>query len=288
MTSLAATLAEAIARLSRAGVPSPEADAELLIGGVLELSRGAIQAQSLAGRDLSDQESRVIEALVARREGREPLQHLLGVAAFMGFEVQVGPGVFVPRPETEVLAERAIAHAQTLAVGEHAPRFVDVCSGSGVLAIALARAVPYADVVAVESSAEALEYLRHNAQTLAPEIKLWHCSVAQCTTRIDPGSIDLVVANPPYVPAGETPNDPEVSRFDPPVALYGGVDGLDVVRDVVELAFSALRPGAPVFIEHSNLQGEAVRGLLDSAGFRSVSTERDLTGRDRFSVGYRP
>lgn len=288
MTSLSALIGDVSARLARAQVPSPEADAHLLIAAVLDVSRGELQAQAIAGRDIGPDEVAAIEVRVLRRERREPLQHILGRAHFLDFEVAVGPGVFVPRPETEVLAQHAITHAQALAPGERGVHIVDLCSGSGVLAIALARAVPYADVSAVEISDDALPYLRENVSRMAPGVAVSHQSVRDFGEGASASSVDVIVANPPYVPEAETPNDPEVAEFDPPLALYGGEDGLDVVRDVVALSSRVLRPGGAVMIEHSNLHGEPVREILTTAGFRSVATERDLTGRDRFSVGFAP
>lgn len=288
MTSLAGLIGDTSARLARAQVPSPEADSQLLIASVLGLSRGELQAQAIAGREVSPDEVSAIDALVIRRERREPLQHLLGRAPFLDFEVAVGPGVFVPRPETEVLAHYAIAHAQALAPGERGVKIVDLCSGSGVLAIALARAVPYADVVALEISDDALPYLQDNVSSLSPGVEVSHQGVRAFGEGVIESSVDVIVANPPYVPDAETPNDPEVADFDPPLALYGGEDGLDIVRDIVAVAAYALRPGGAAMIEHSNLHGEQAREILALAGFRSVATERDLTGRDRFSVGFLP
>jgi peptide chain release factor 1 len=164
----------------------------------------------------------------------------------------------------------------------------DLCSGSGVLAIALARAIPHATVHALELSDEAMPYLRRNVADLAPEVQITQGSVAHWASEVETSSLDLVVSNPPYVPDAEIPNDPEVQLFDPALALYGGEDGLDVVRVIVEGAFRAVRPGGVLMLEHSNLQGAAVRDVLEGYGFRTVSTEKDLVGRDRFTQGYRP
>jgi release factor glutamine methyltransferase len=285
--TLAGVLADITARLVRAGVPSPQVDAEFLLAHVAGLGRGELLAKIHQGLELDSAQLAHLEDLVERREGREPLQHLLGVAAFMSFEVRVGPGVFVPRPETESLAERAIHSALAMAVGDQGLTIVDLCSGSGVLAIALSRAIPYASVHAWELSDEAIPYLRHNVSDLAPEVHITQGSVATWASGVEKSSVDVVVSNPPYVPVGEIPNDPEVQRFDPSLALYGGEDGLDVVRVIVEGASRALRPGGVVMLEHSNLQGKAVRDVLMSTGFRTVSTEKDLVGRDRFTQGYR-
>ena len=286
--SLAAALADITMRLSRAGVTSPGVDAEILLAHVAGMSRGEVLARVHQGVELTNKQAEDLEPLVVRREAREPLQHLLGVAPFMSFQVRVGPGVFVPRPETESLAERAIQTASTIAVGDNGVRIVDLCSGSGVLAIALARAIPHATVVALEVSDDALSYLVQNVEDLAPEVEITHGSLQSFASGVEPESLDLIVSNPPYVPDAEIPNDPEVQNYDPRLALYGGEDGLDLIRVIAEAASRALRPGGVVMLEHSNLQGAAVRDVLESHGFRTVSTEQDLVGRDRFTQGYRP
>ena len=286
--SLAGVLADISSRLARAGVPSPAVDAEFLLAHVTGFTRGELLAKIHQGLELETAQQASLEALVARREAREPLQHLLGVAGFMSFEVRVGPGVFVPRPETESLAERAIQSASAMAVSDRGLQIVDLCSGSGVLAIALARAIPHASVKALELSDEAMPYLRRNVADLAPEVQITQGSVVTWASEVETSSVDLVVSNPPYVPDAEIPNDPEVQLFDPALALYGGEDGLDVVRIIVEGAFRGLRPGGVLMLEHSNLQGAAVRDVLEGRGFRTVSTQKDLVGRDRFTQGYRP
>jgi len=286
--SLATVLADITARLTRAGVTSPAVDAEFLLAHVVGISRGEVLAKVHQGFELTDAQAADFEALVVRREAREPLQHLLGSAPFMSFQVRVGPGVFVPRPETESLAERAIQTASTMAVGDGGLRIMDLCSGSGVLAIALARAIPHATVEAVEVSDEALPYLVQNVADLAPEVVITHSSLESFASGVAPASLDLIVSNPPYVPDAEIPNDPEVQNHDPRLALYGGKDGLDLIRVLAEAASRALRSGGVVMLEHSNLQGAAVRDVLESHGFRTVSTEQDLVGRDRFTQGYRP
>lgn len=286
--TLAEQLPGVVERLHRAGVPSPQADAEFLCAHVLEISRGELLAKLHLGESLSESQTERFEHLVRRRVSREPLQHLIGTAPFMAFEVSVGPGVFVPRPETEVLAERAIATASSMAVGANGLRVVDLCSGSGVLAIAIQRSVPHAEIEAWEVSDEALPYLSRNVEVLAPGVAIRQASVSQWASEFAPHSVDLIVANPPYVPDDQTPNDPEVQHFDPPLALYGGEDGLDLIREIVGGASRALRPGGVLMLEHSNVQGAEVRGLFEAHHFRSVLTERDLVGRDRFTQGYQP
>lgn len=288
MMSLADLLSDATTRLRRAGVVSPEVDAEWLMAFVLGLGRGEMLAKSVAGSVVESEDAARFEALVVRRERREPLQHLTGQAAFMGFEVTVGQGVFVPRPETEALAEWAVVELSARQPGDEGLVVLDLCAGSGVLAIALQRAVPYASVTAVELSDDALPYLERNVENLAPGVTVVQGSVAEATAWISARSVDFIVSNPPYVPQSEVPNDPEVADWDPAQALFGGVDGLDVVREIVQLAVSALKPGGVLALEHSNLQGDSVRELYASAGLRAIHTERDLTGRDRFTVGFQP
>jgi release factor glutamine methyltransferase len=288
MVLVAEALASLRDRLAVAGVPSPDADAELLLGSLLGLSRGELVVHAQLGKHISAAVSADLEPLVQRREAREPLQHIVGRAPFMNFEVEVGPGVFIPRPETESLAERAIALAQSIGVDEGGLSIVDVCSGSGVLAISLARAVPWASVVALELSPEAMLYLQRNVSRLAPSAAVVCASVTDFGKTVAQSSLDMIVANPPYIPDSEVPNDPEVFAHDPHLALFGGSDGLDVVREIVALALHGLRPGGVIMMEHSNLQGAAVAELLATNGFRTIHTEQDLLGRDRFTHAIAP
>jgi len=283
--SLAELVTTITQRLAAVGVPSPEADAHLMVAHVVECSRGELLSRIHRGDTATPEVITAVSALVARREKREPLQHLLGIAPFMSFEVSVGPGVFIPRPETESMAERAIHVAQSFGVGDRELSVVDLCSGSGVLAISLAREVAWASVTAVEASADAAGFLKKNLADLAPQVGLMHTTVEEAFPLFSPQSVDLVVSNPPYVPQDEIPNEPEVADYDPPEALFGGEDGMDVVRQVVGFAQKTLRPGGVVMIEHANVQGHTVRALLENAGFRLVHTEQDLVGRDRFTHG---
>ncbi len=285
---LLAALKDATERLTRSGVASPQVDAELLLAHVTGVSRGEVLAWVHTDRSLTADQVVDWDRLLARREKREPLQHLTGTAAFMSFEVSVGPGVFVPRPETQALVEAAIDQALAMAVGEEGVRILDLCSGSGVVAISLARAIPHANVSAVEASPEALAYLERNVENLAPNIRVVALSVAECAEEFGGSAFDMILANPPYVPVSEVPNDPEVATYDPAMALFGGADGLDIVHHIQALVNSHLRPGGYLAIEHSNLQGDAVRAIMNSAGMRSVSTEKDFVERERFTHGFRP
>ena len=283
---LLATLRDATRRLGEAGVPTPGVDSEILLSYLLGVTRGAMLADAQTGKTLDASRHDEWESMVSRREARVPLQHITGTAAFMDFEVVVGDGVFVPRPETQALVEAAITHAQSIAVGESGLHIADLCAGSGVVALSLARAVPHAHVVAVEASDQAIPYLTRNVADLASDIEIVQASVEE----LDRASarFDMILANPPYVPISEVPNEPEVAHFDPAMALFGGVDGLDTVREIVAYALGALRTGGYLAIEHSNLQGQALRELLQGAGFFGVETEEDFVGRERFTRGFRP
>jgi release factor glutamine methyltransferase len=277
--NLRALLDHAVAVLTAAGVPSPEADAELLVGHVLGLSRGQVQAQAITGTPVDAEQRHAVLELVERRAAREPLQHLTGRAAFRSLDLAVGPGVFVPRPETEVVAQLAID--ALLAVPSGAPRAADLGTGSGAIALALATEVPHAEVHAVENSPRAFIWARENAKAIgADNLRLVFTDLADALPELD-GTLDVVVSNPPYIPLGAIPRDPEVRLHDPEAALYGGADGLDVVRAVSTTARRLLRPGGVLVLEHGELQGAEIRELLSADGWSAPATTRDLTGRDR-------
>lgn len=277
--TLRALLDHAVAVLTAAHVPSPEADAELLVAHVLGVSRGQLQARTVTGGSLDVEQRHAVLELVERRAAREPLQHLTGVAAFRSLELAVGPGVFVPRPETELVAQLAID--ALLAVPVERPRAADLGTGSGAIALALATEVPHAEVVAVENSPRAFVWARENAARVgADNLRLVFADLADALPELD-GRLDVVVSNPPYIPAGAIPRDPEVRLHDPEAALYGGEDGLDVVRAVSATARRLLRPGGMLVLEHGESQGADIRALLTADGWTAPATTRDLLGRDR-------
>lgn len=283
--NLRTLLDHAVAVLTAAHVPSPDADAELLVAHVLGISRGQLQARRVTGTPLDAEERLAAIELVERRAAREPLQHLTGRAPFRSLELSVGPGVFVPRPETELVAQLAID--ALFAVPGGAPRAVDLGTGSGAIALALATEVPYAEVVAVENSPRAFVWARENARTIAaPNLRLVFADLADALADLD-GTVDVVVANPPYIPLGALPRDPEVRLYDPEAALYGGADGLEVVRAVSATARRLLRPGGVLVLEHGERQGAAVRDLFAADGFGAAATTRDLLGRDRATTALR-
>jgi release factor glutamine methyltransferase len=278
--------ADAIARLTQAGIEDAEVDADLLIGHVLGTSRGQVQAAAIMGTTLTAADTTAIAALLERREKREPLQHITGRAPFRSLELNVGPGVFVPRPETEGVAQLAIDALRSMADPE--PIGVDLGTGSGAIALALATEVPHARVFACENSADAFPWTSRNfAEVGAPNSTLVFADLADAFTELD-GTVSVVVSNPPYIPADAIPRDPEVRLFDPAAALFGGEDGLDVVRLVSRTGLRLLRAGGVLIIEHGELQGAEIRALLDADGWRATATHRDLTTRDRTTTALRP
>lgn len=275
--SLSVRLRSVVQQLTDAEVPDPMVDAELLIGHVLGLSRGELQAALIRGEDIDDADAERLTALVARRAEREPLQHLTGTAAFRQLELAVGPGVFVPRPETETVVQIAIDALQESA--SPAPIAIDLGTGSGAIALAMATEVPQSRVFAVERSPEAHAWAAHNTAD-AGNLTLVLGDLATAFDELR-GTASVVISNPPYVPDDAIPRDPEVRLHDPAQALYGGPDGLDVVRVISRRAQELLHPGGLLVLEHGEQQGAPIRALLEADGWRSTATHEDLTRRDR-------
>jgi len=283
--ALRAVRDETVARLAAAGVPDPEVDAELLIGHVLGLSRGGLQAKLVIGGGMGEADAATLESLVARRARREPLQHLTGRAPFRSLELAVGPGVFVPRPETEQVTQLAIDALR--AAAEPEPIAIDLGSGSGAIALALATEVPHARVWAVENSPAAFPWTRRNVEEIAaPNLELVFGDLATALGELE-GRAAVVISNPPYVPSGELPRDPEVRLHDPEVALYGGADGLDVIRVLSRRAAELLHDGGLLVLEHAETQSAAIAELLTADGWRAVAHHRDYTMRDRATTALR-
>lgn len=277
-------VARAARALAAAGVEAPRAEAELLAAYVLAVPRGRL---ALADGFTPAQRER-LDALVERRVAREPLQHLTGVAGFRHLELAVGPGVFVPRPETELLAGWGVAQGRRYA----APVVVDLCSGSGAIALAVAQELPAARVVAVERSPAALDWLRRNADDRAAAgdtpIEVVAADVTDPGLLADlVGRVDVLLCNPPYVPRSVVV-PPEVAGYDPDEAVFGGADGLDVIRPVLARAAMLLRPGGALGVEHDDTHGAAVPALLAADGrYAHVEEHRDLVGRPRFATASR-
>lgn len=281
---------QAVAALGAAGIPDPEVDADLLIGQVLNVGRGRVQAMALAAVALNEADAVSVADLVARRTRREPLQHITGRAPFRHLELAVGPGVFVPRPETEQVTQFAVDALALVVRAPDAvggPIAVDLGTGSGAIALALASEVPYAQVYAVENSPDAFAWAARNVQECrVTNLSLVLADLAVALPELD-GQASVVVSNPPYIPSDAVPRDPEVRLFDPATALYGGADGLDVIRVLSLTALRLLRPGGTLVLEHGEDQGAAVRQLLAADGWHAPSTHRDYTGRDRATTALR-
>jgi release factor glutamine methyltransferase len=268
-------------QLAQAGVTSPEHDAKALAMHVLGVAK---PSDLLLAEGFDEIQAVAYLDLVARRAQRVPLQHLVGTVGFRHIELEVGPGVFVPRPETESVVQWAVDAIR--AEGWTDPLLADLCTGSGTIAFALANEVPGATVHAVERDADALAWTRRNAANrLAagdPEVHLHLGSVEESLLDMD-GRFDLVASNPPYVATSEAHlPDPEVVDHDPHIALFAGTDGLDVIRLVEEAARRLLRPGGLVVVEHSDRQGVTAPELFAGPAWAEVQDHQDLTGRDRF------
>ena len=276
--TLAEALAEATQILERAGVPSPRVDAELLAAHLMAESLGRIRSLALTGAAVPPG----FGELVAERARRVPLQHITGKAYFRHLELQVGPGVFIPRPETETVAQYAIDRAAKI----RRAKVVDLGTGSGAIAASIAQEVPEADVFAVELSDLAHAWAERNLEP-------WGVTLVQEDLRTalaeHDGTFDVVVSNPPYIPAEAVPRDPEVAEHDPQIALYGGgADGLQLPAATASTAARLLKSGGYFIMEHAEVQAEAVSHLLHSAGcWDDVATVYDLTGRERATAAVR-
>jgi release factor glutamine methyltransferase len=276
MTSMRAAIDEATRALSAAGVGTPRVDAEYLAAHTAGVERGRL-AFSEPDESFFDRYRCAIDA----RAQRIPLQHLTSSAAFGPVTVTVGPGVFIPRPETESLLEWALAQPIPAA-----PSIVDLCTGSGSLALAIKRARPDARVVAVDDSSDALRYARSNLAGSGVELVDGDVTAADLLTDLD-GAVDLVVANPPYIPEGSD-LEPEVAQHDPAHALFGGPDGMAVIAPMVTLIERLLRHGGLVAVEHDDTTASQTLALFERTGsFADIVSRRDLAGRPRFVTAIR-
>ena len=279
MSQRRAVLAAAAERLRQAGVPSPQRDAEALLAHVL----GTTRAGLVAVEDVAPSALEEYDALVARRAAREPLQHLLGTVGFRHVEVAVGPGVFVPRPETELLAGWAVEQAAAIAATSRAPVVVDLCTGSGVVAKAIAVEVPAAEVHAAELDEEAHRWAGRNLLGTSVDLRLGDMATAFDDLA---GHVDVVTCNPPYIPLEAWESvAPEARDHDPHLALFSGADGLDAIRVLERRAARLLRPGGVVGFEHADVQGESAPALFTATGrWVDVRDHTDLAGRARFTT----
>jgi release factor glutamine methyltransferase len=273
-------LDEAVATLEAGGVESARNDAELLLSHVLGMPRALV---AVSGRPQPDQLV-VFRKMITARAARTPLQHLTGRAGFRYVDLEVGPGVFVPRPETELLAGWAVDAAR--AVGP-APVVVDLCTGSGAIALSIVHEVPAAVVHAVELDELAHGWALRNLAGTGVDLRLGDASAA--FGDLD-GMVDVVVSNPPYIPLDAWESvAPEVRDHDPALALWSGEDGLDAIRAIEETAWRLLKPGGVVGVEHADAQGESAPAVFSRSAhpWRDVRDHPDLAGRPRFATARR-
>ncbi|GAA1913526.1 peptide chain release factor N(5)-glutamine methyltransferase [Nocardioides marmoribigeumensis] len=272
----------AASRLRDAGVDSPEHDAAELLAHVLGVRRGSLVTAPEPDADQLE----AFDALLERRAARVPLQHLTGSAGFRYVELQVGAGVFVPRPETEVVAGFAVERVREALQRRPDPVVVDLCTGSGAIALAVATEVPESRVHAVELDPGAVEWASRNLEGSGVDLRSG--DMAEAFPELD-GTVDVVVSNPPYIPleAWESVTA-EVRDHDPALALWSGQDGLDAMRVVEATAARLLRPGGVVAVEHADVQGEAAPAVFRATGrWREVADRPDLAGRPRFVTAVR-
>lgn len=272
-------LAAAVARLREAGVASPDHDAAELLAHVHGLERKDLFRLDTVAEDLAER----FERLIGRRADREPLQHLTGVAYFRHVELAVGPGVFVPRPETELLAGWAIEAARDVLDRDQPCRVVDLCTGSGAVAKAVADEVPDAQVHAVELDESAHGWAVRNLAGSGVDLR--HGDMGEAFDDLV-GSVDVVVCNPPYIPLEAWESVAREARdHDPHLALFSGDDGLVAMRVLAVRAAVLLRPGGVVGAEHADVQGESAPAVFAATGrWTDVVDHRDLAGRPRFTT----
>ncbi|MEE2521460.1 peptide chain release factor N(5)-glutamine methyltransferase [Pseudarthrobacter sp. J75] len=268
---------EAAAVLQEAGVPSPKVDAELLAAHLLGIGLGELRARMLGNAKAPEGYAE----LVAERAQRTPLQHITGVAHFRYLELSVGPGVFVPRPETESVVQLVIDHVKGVAK----PKVVDLGTGSGAIAGSIAHEVPDAEVHAVEYSPFAHAWAARNLEPLGVHLVLGDLRNALPELN---GTFDVVISNPPYIPAAAIPIEPEVALHDPPEALYGGgADGMELPTAAAASAARLLVDGGYFVMEHAEVQAGWIASMLDRAGcWASITTHQDLNGRDRATSAF--
>ena len=293
-------LQNAIARLREAGVESAEYDARVLLAHACGVSLSDLNKALILDdfKDFSPDYDSKYSDFISRRASREPLQHIIGCATFRYIDLIVGKGVFVPRPETEIVVEAGLDWLRESGVSK--PTVVDLCAGSGAIGLSIATEVADAQVWAVEKSPEAFQYLQKNFEETAKKweniqiFSRYHVVLADATkahiSDLIPelhaicGKVDLVITNPPYVPESQVPEQVEVREYDPPVALYGGsADGLLIPEQIMHAAFALLKPGGAMVMEHDISQGDALKKYAESVGFARARVGNDLTGRPRYT-----
>lgn len=281
---------DAAVQLREAGIETPEHDAKLLLAEAAGVELRDVDKALLMGEELGIAEQLAcFQSMLARRAKREPLQYITGHAPFRYLDLKVGPGVFIPRPETETVVQAGLDW-----LTEHGmihPRVVDLCAGSGAIGLSVVSEVPGSQVWAVELSPNTAEWTNKNLAETAkryPSIASnYQLEIADATSlatlaQLD-GTIDIVITNPPYVPESDVPEQPEVRDWDPELALYGGsMDGTLIPERIIERAYRLLKPGGALVMEHDVTQGDRLVAYAKAAGFTTASTGRDWAGRDRY------
>ena len=287
------TVREALTRvkaeLAGAGVESPALDARLLLAEVLGVDRSSpVVAAGGSADPIGPGRLAEFFALARRRAAGECVAYLLGRKEFYGLEFAVNQSVLVPRPETETLVEAAL---ERLSAGDgRPPRALDLCVGSGAVAVAVKRLAPEVEVWAADVCPRALETAKANAARLLPPgaIRFFLGDLFEALSGEGPATFDLIASNPPYVPSGEIPGlSPEV-RGEPALALDGGPDGLSPIREIVARAPGFLRPGGTLALEADPRQMREIAALMEAAGFAGARTRRDLSGAERVIEGRAP
>jgi release factor glutamine methyltransferase len=281
---LPALLKQSAIQLSQAGVLSPDIDSELLAAHILGISRSELSVAIALNSIFPEDKIVAFSDAVSRRAKREPLQHITGLAPFRHLELFVGKGVFTPRPETEQVVSFAMEKIASL----EQPIIVDLCAGSGAIALSFTTERADSNVFAVEKSEEAFEYLKQNSKRYGLELsQLSHVDLQDCLPEMD-AVADLVISNPPYIPSEAIPVDLEVQLHEPSLALFGGADGLDVIRRILTKAKQLLRTGGLLVLEHADTQALSIRELLLAEGWIDVESKKDLAGKDRMISATKP
>ncbi|PKV05354.1 peptide chain release factor N(5)-glutamine methyltransferase [Bifidobacterium pseudolongum] len=296
---MGAVLEAAAARLARAGIDTARHDAKLLLAesagrSLSDVDKAVLMDDAFSQFAPSPEARGAFESMLARREAREPLQHIVGHAPFRYLELEVGAGVFVPRPETELVVQEAIDWIT--AHGLYSPRVVDLCAGSGAIGLAIATEVPGAQVWAVELDTQAAQWTRRNMHKVGERfpdlVANYRLEVADATCPVTlatlDGTADVVISNPPYIPLTNVPQQPEVRDFDPDTALYGGsADGMMIPERIIVRAAALVRRGGLFVMEHDITQGDRTVAFARANGFTEARTHTDLTGRPRYLVATR-
>ena len=286
--SVGDVIRNAAAQLRSAGIETPEHDAKLLLAEVAGVELRDIDKAMLMGSEL-DYDADRFQSMLERRTKREPLQYIVGHAPFRYLDLEVGPGVFIPRPETETVVQAGLDWLTRH--GMMTPLVVDLCAGSGAIGLSVVTEVPGSRVWAVELEPRTAEWTRRNLAETAkrcPSIASnYQLEIADATSmatlaHLD-GTVDMVITNPPYIPELDVPEQPEVRDWDPELALYGGsADGTLIPERIIERSFRLLKPGGALVMEHDVSQGDRLVAYAKAAGFTEASTGRDWTGRNRY------